>query len=65
MPPRALSNEDCTVRVTVHGAAQAVFAAVCEGDSPIFAAETVDHWERTPFVPRKLGQSPCERLPAR
>jgi hypothetical protein len=49
--------------VTVHGAARAVFSAACEGDSPIFAAATVDHWAKTPFVPRKLGQSPCERLP--
>ncbi len=44
--------------VTVHGAARAVVSAVYEGDSPIFAAETVDDWARTPFVPRKLGQSP-------
>jgi len=49
--------------VTVHGATQAVFSAPCEGDSPIFAAETVDDWARTAFVPRKLGQSPRERLP--
>ncbi len=48
--------------VTAHGAAQAVFAAKCEGDNPIFAAETVDHRERTLFVPPKLGQSPRERL---
>ncbi len=33
-----------------------------EADSPIFAAETVNHWAKTPFVPRKLGQSPRERL---
>jgi len=52
-------------RVTVHGAARTVFSAPCEGDSLIFAAETVDHWAKTPFVPRKLGQSPCERLPPR
>jgi len=54
-----------SLRVTVHGAAQAVFSAPCEGDSPIFAAETVDHWAKTPFEPRKLGQSPCERVPLR
>jgi hypothetical protein len=48
--------------VTVHGVARAVFSAPREGDSPIFAAETVDHWARTPYVPRKLGQSPRERL---
>ncbi len=50
--------------VTVHGAAQAVSSAPWEGDSPIFAAATVDHWAKTPLVPRKLGQSTCERLPA-
>ncbi len=49
-------------QVAVHGAARAVFAAPCEGDSPIFAAETVDGWASTPLVPRKLGQSPRERL---
>ncbi len=48
--------------VTVYGAAQAVFSAPCEGDGPIFAAETEDHWAQTPFVARKLGQSPRERL---
>ena len=49
-------------QVTVHGAAQAVLSAAWEGDSPIFAAETVGRWARPPVVPRKLGQSPCERL---
>jgi hypothetical protein len=38
--------------------AQAVFSAACEGDSPIFAAGTVDPLGIFPFVPRKLGQSP-------
>ncbi len=52
-----------TLVVTVHGAARAVFSAVYEGDSPIFPAETVDYWAKTPLVPRKLGQSPRERLP--
>ena len=36
--------------------------APCEGDSPIFAAEPEDPWAKRPFVPRKLGQSPWERL---
>ncbi len=36
---------------------------VYEGDSPIFAAETVDYWAKTPFVPRKLGQSPVNGYP--
>ncbi len=53
------------LRVPVHGAARAVFSAPWEGDGPIFGAETVDHSAKTPFVPRKLGESPCERLPFR
>ncbi len=48
--------------VTVHGAARAGFSATPEGDSPIFAAETVDDGATTPFVPRKSGQSPRVRL---
>ncbi len=32
---RADRSNVCSKNVTVHGAAQAVFAAVCEGDSPI------------------------------
>ena len=34
----------------------------CKGDSPIFAAERAARRAETPFVPRKLGQYPCERV---
>ncbi len=61
---RELEDARSQAMVTVYGAAQAVCSAPCEGDSPIFAAETKDHWAQPPFVPRKLGQSPRERLQA-
>ncbi len=45
--------------VSVRGpAAQSVFSAACQGDSPIFAAEAVERSGIFPGVPRESRQSP-------
>ncbi len=47
--------------VTIHEAARTVLSASCEGDSPIFAAETMDHWAKNALVAAKNATVPCKR----
>ncbi len=58
-PPSPPSPPSLTDR---HAASSHGVTGACEGDSPIFAAETAEDWARSPSVPQKLGQSPLERL---